>query len=143
MLLQLADVCSQLVRGEHVEMTDKWLRYGNPWEIPRPEWAVEVKLGGEVQQYVDNQCRLRARWYSAWSVIGTPFDTPILGYHNNTANTLQLWSAEVPEAFDLATFNRGDYWGTVNLKVVSEYITKVLYPNDEQIQGKELRLEQQ
>ena len=129
--------------GQQVEKTDKWLRYGNPWELPRPEWAVEVKLGGEVQQYVDHLGRLRARWYPAWSVIGTPFDTPILGYHNNTANTLRLWRAEAPEAFDLDTFNRGDYWGAVNRKIASENITKVLYPNDEQIQGKELRLQQQ
>jgi len=79
---------------------------------------------------------------SHW-VLGVPFDTPILGYHNNTANTLRLWRAEAPEAFDFDTFNRGDYWGAVNHKVVSENITKVLYPNDEQIQGKELRLQQQ
>jgi starch phosphorylase len=76
-------------------------------------------------------------------VIGTPYDTPVLGYRNNTANTLRLWRAEAPESFDLSTFNRGDYWGAVNKKVVSENITKVLYPNDEQIQGKELRLQQQ
>ena len=129
--------------GQQVEKTDQWLRNGNPWELPRPEWSVEVKLGGEVQHYVDHLGRHRAQWYPSWSVIGVPFDTPILGYRNNTANTLRLWRAEAPEAFDLDTFNRGDYWGAVNRKIVSENITKVLYPNDEQIQGKELRLEQQ
>jgi starch phosphorylase len=129
--------------GQQLEMTDKWLHYGNPWELPRPEWAVEVKLGGEVQQYVDHLGRLRARWYPSWSVIGTPFDTPIHGYRNNTANTLRLWRAEAIDAFEFDIFNRGDYWGAVNRKIVSENITKVLYPNDEQIQGKELRLEQQ
>ena len=129
--------------GQQIEKTDKWLRFGNPWELPRPSWSVEVKLGGEVQQYVDHLGRYRARWYPAWTVIGMPFDTPILGYRNHTANTLRLWRAEAPEAFDLDTFNRGDYWGAVNRKIVSENITKVLYPNDEQIQGKELRLQQQ
>ena len=140
---QFGIFAQEIKDGEQVEMTDKWLHYGNPWELPRPEWAVEVKLGGEVQQYEDHLGRHRDRWYPSWSVIGTPFDTPILGYHNNTANTLRLWRAEAPEAFDLGTFNRGDYWGAVNRKIVSENITKVLYPNDEQIQGKELRLEQQ
>jgi starch phosphorylase len=132
-----------IVDGEQVELTDKWLRNGNPWELPRPEWAVEVKLGGHTHHFADKRGRLRAQWIPALTVIGTPFDTPILGYHNNTANTLRLWRAEAPESFDLSTFNRGDYWGAVNKKVVSENITKVLYPNDEQIQGKELRLQQQ
>ena len=75
--------------------------------------------------------------------MGIPYDTPILGYRNNTANTLRLWRAEAPESFDLRVFNRGDYYGAVQQKVVSENISKVLYPNDEQIKGKELRLEQQ
>ena len=74
---------------------------------------------------------------------GIPYDTPVLGYRNNTANTLRLWRAEAPESFDLSVFNRGDYYGAVQQKIVSENISKVLYPNDEQIQGKELRLEQQ
>ena len=132
-----------IVDGQQVELTDKWLRYGNPWELPRPEWAVEVKLGGHTYQFTDEKGRVRHQWVPSWVVIGTPYDTPILGYHNYTANTLRLWRAEAPESFDLSTFNRGDYWGAVNRKVVSENITKVLYPNDEQIQGKELRLQQQ
>ncbi len=132
-----------IVDGEQVELTDKWLRYGNPWELPRPEWAVEIHFGGHTHHYTDHRGRHRAHWMPALTVIGTPYDTPILGYRNNTANTLRLWRAEAPEAFDLSTFNRGDYWGAVNKKVVSENITKVLYPNDEQIQGKELRLQQQ
>ncbi|MGE0406360.1 MAG: glycogen/starch/alpha-glucan phosphorylase, partial [Candidatus Korobacteraceae bacterium] len=74
---------------------------------------------------------------------GVPYDTPILGYRTNTANTLRLWKAEAPESFDFAVFNRGDYYGAVNKKIVSENLTKVLYPNDEPLQGKELRLEQQ
>jgi starch phosphorylase len=132
-----------IVDGRQVERTDKWLRYGTPWDIPRPEWAVEVKLGGRTEHYTDDGGRHRARWISEQTVIGIPYDTPILGYRNNTANTLRLWRAEAPESFDFAVFNRGDYYGAVNRKIVSENITKVLYPNDEAIQGKELRLEQQ
>src|SRR5689334_12955931 len=133
----------EIVNGWQVERTDKWLRFGNPWEIVRPEWAQEVKFGGHTEQYKDDGDRLRVRWIPGRIVNGVPYDTPILGYRNNTANTLRLWRAEAPESFDFSTFNRGDYYGAVNQKVVSENITKVLYPNDEAIQGKELRLEQQ
>ena len=83
------------------------------------------------------------RWVPARVVNGVPYDTPILGYRVNTANTLRLWRAEAPESFDFSVFNRGDYCGAVNQKITSENITKVLYPNDEQVKGKELRLEQQ
>jgi starch phosphorylase len=129
--------------GWQIEKTDKWLRFGNAWELPRAEWAVEVKLGGHTEKYTDHEGRLRIRWTPARRVVGVPYDTPILGYRVNTANTLRLWRAEAPESFDFSTFNRGDYYGAVNQKVVSENISKVLYPNDEAIQGKELRLEQQ
>ncbi len=133
----------QIVDGWQIEKTDKWLRYGNPWELVRPEWAVEVKLGGTTEHYHDEHGRLRARWVPGKIVAGVPYDTPILGYHTNTANTLRLWKAEAPESFDFASFNSGDYYGAVNQKVTSENLSKVLYPNDEQLRGKELRLEQQ
>jgi glycogen phosphorylase len=133
----------EIVDGWQVEKTDKWLRFGNPWEIVRPEWAVQVKFGGHTEGYVGVEGRYRVRWVPEKTVIGIPYDTPILGYNTNTANTLRLWRAEAPESFDFAVFNRGDYYGAVNNKVVSENITKVLYPNDEAIRGKELRLEQQ
>ena len=133
----------EIIDGWQEEKTDKWLRYGNPWEIQRPEWAVEVKLGGHTETYVDSDRATRVRWVPGWTVLGTPYDTPILGYRNNTANTLRLWKAEATESFDLSHFNRGDYYGAVQKKLVSENITKILYPNDEQIQGKELRLQQQ
>ena len=132
-----------IVDGQQVERTDKWLRHGNPWELARPEWAVEVKLGGHTYSFTDQQGHNRFKWEPSLTVVGTPYDTPILGYRNRTANTLRLWRAEAPESFDLSTFNRGDYWGAVHKKMVSENITKVLYPNDEQVQGKELRLQQQ
>jgi starch phosphorylase len=133
----------EIIDGWQVEKTDKWLRFGNPWELVRPEWAVEVKFGGHTERFVDEQGRQRIRWIPARVVNGVPYDTPILGYRVNTANTLRLWRAEAPESFDFSVFNRGDYWGAVNQKVTSENITKVLYPNDEQVKGKELRLEQQ
>jgi starch phosphorylase len=133
----------ELVDGWQKERTDNWLRFGNPWEIQRPEWSVEVKFRGHTEQYHDELGRLRVRWVAGKEVIGVPYDTPILGYRNNTANTLRLWTSEAAESFDFSTFNRGDYYGAVNNKVASENISKVLYPNDEQIQGKELRLEQQ
>ena len=133
----------EIADGWQVEKTDKWLRFGNGWEVPRAEWAVEVKLGGRTEKYTDHEGKLRIRWIPARVVLGVPYDTPIQGYRVNTSNTLRLWRAEAPESFDFSTFNRGDYYGAVNSKVTSENISKVLYPNDEAIQGKELRLEQQ
>jgi glycogen phosphorylase len=133
----------EIIDGWQVEKTDKWLRFGNPWELVRPEWAVEVKLGGVAEKYIDEHNRQRVRWVPHKTVIGVPYDTPILGYHTNTANTLRLWRSEAPESFDFAIFNSGDYYGAVNQKVASENLSKVLYPNDDQARGKELRLEQQ
>jgi starch phosphorylase len=133
----------EIIDGWQVEKTDKWLRFGNPWELIRPEWAVEVKFGGSADSYIDEHNRLRVRWIPHKTVIGVPYDTPILGYQTNTANTLRLWRSEAPESFDFAIFNSGDYYGAVNQKVESENLSKVLYPNDEQARGKELRLEQQ
>ena len=133
----------EIVDGQQVEKTDKWLRRGNPWELVRPEWAVEVKLGGSTERHLDIDGRETVRWVPNRIVKGVPYDTPILGYRTNTANTLRLWRAEAPDSFDFQQFNRGDYYGAVHRKVVSENLTKVLYPNDEPIQGKELRLEQQ
>ena len=133
----------EIVDGWQTEKTDKWLTYGNPWELPRPEWTVDVKFGGHTERYVDDVGRMRVRWVPGKLVNGVPYDTPVQGYRNYTANTLRLWRAEAPESFDFAVFNRGDYYGAVNQKVTSENITKVLYPNDDQARGKELRLEQQ
>ncbi|BAZ68840.1 MAG: glycogen/starch/alpha-glucan phosphorylase [Pelatocladus maniniholoensis HA4357-MV3] len=129
--------------GWQVEITDKWLQWGNPWEIPRPEVAYEVKLGGHTEPYTDQHGNYRVRWIPDQIIKGIAYDTPILGYKVNTTNILRLWKAEAPESFDFHSFNIGDYYGAVNKKVVSENISKVLYPNDEQVQGKQLRLEQQ
>ncbi|QUS61555.1 glycogen/starch/alpha-glucan phosphorylase [Synechocystis sp. PCC 7339] len=129
--------------GWQVEITDKWLQLGNPWEIARPEAAVLVKLGGHTEPYTDHQSNYRVRWVPNNLVKGIPYDTPILGYRVSTANNLRLWKSEAAESFDFQRFNMGDYYGAVQDKVTSENLTKVLYPNDEQIQGKELRLAQQ
>lgn len=129
--------------GWQVERTDKWLRYGNPWEVARPEWSQEVKFGGYTETFTDEQGRFRVRWVPNREVLGVPYDTPILGYQVNTANTLRLWKAEAIESFDFDAFNQGNYYGAVEDKVASENITKVLYPNDEKLSGKQLRLEQQ
>lgn len=129
--------------GWQVEITDKWLRYGNPWEVVRPESELEVKLGGRTEASTDEQGRYRSRWVPYKVVRGVPYDTPILGFQANTVNTLRLWKAEAPESFDFDAFNKGDYLGAVREKSECENITKVLYPNDDSAQGKQLRLEQQ
>jgi starch phosphorylase len=129
--------------GWQIEVADKWLRLGDPWELPRPESSVNVNFGGHTEIHTDSQGRYRVRWIPAQVVKGVPHDMAILGYKVNTANTLRLWKAEARESFDFQEFNVGDYYGAVHDKVVTENITKVLYPNDEPAQGKQLRLEQQ
>jgi glycogen phosphorylase len=133
----------QIRDGWQVEMTDKWLRLGNPWEIRQPEIAIPVGFGGHTEGYTDQNGRHRVRWIPARVVNGIAYDTPILGYRANTANLLRLWSAEAVDSFDFESFNTGDYYGAVEEKVASETISKVLYPNDTAHQGKQLRLEQQ
>ncbi|QJD28979.1 glycogen/starch/alpha-glucan phosphorylase [Methylococcus geothermalis] len=129
--------------GWQVEVTDKWLLYGNVWEIKRPSFAQVVKLGGHTESYTDEHGGFRVRWIPDRVVVGVPYDTPIVGYRSDSCVLLRLWSAEAAQSFDFADFNRGDYYGAVEEKVFSENISKVLYPNDEQLEGKRLRLEQQ
>ena len=129
--------------GWQVEVTDKWLQHGNPWEIARPGIAYHVGLGGRTEPYQDVDGRFRVRWLPDRDVRGVAYDTPIAGYRVGTCGLLRLWKAEAAESFDFQAFNLGDYWGAVDQKVVSENISKVLYPNDELVQGRELRLEQQ
>ena len=136
-------IFDQVIRdGWQVEITDKWLRFGNPWEIGRPEIVFDVQFGGHTQSYLENG-RYRVRWIPQRVVRGTAFDTPVAGYRNGTVNLLRLWKAEAAESFDFQAFNTGDYYGAVFEKMVSENISKVLYPNDESPQGKQLRLQQQ
>jgi starch phosphorylase len=137
-------IFDQIIRdGWQCEITDKWLRNGNPWEISRSEIAYAVKFGGRTEGFTDENGRFRIRWIPETEVKGVAYDTPILGYRVNTCNILRLWKAEAIESFDFAAFNHGDYYRAVQDKMVSENITKVLYPNDEVAAGKELRLKQQ
>jgi starch phosphorylase len=133
----------QIRDGWQVESTDKWLRLGNPWALERPEDAFEVKLGGRTETQSDSTGRAHVTWIPQKVVRGIPHDTPILGYRTNTANTMRLWSAQAVESFDFGTFNNGDFVGAVADKVSSENISKILYPNDDGLQGKQLRLAQQ
>jgi starch phosphorylase len=129
--------------GWQVETTDKWLQKGNPWEIVRPEVGYYVNLRGHTERYTDPDGRMRVRWVPASRVKGIACDIPILGYRVNTCNTLRLWRSEAVESFDFQDFNVGDYYGAVREKVISETLSKVLYPNDEPEAGKRLRLAQQ
>ncbi|MDT0690467.1 glycogen/starch/alpha-glucan phosphorylase [Salegentibacter sp. F188] len=128
--------------GWQIESTDKWLHNRNPWEVIRPEISFEVKFGGHTEHSRDQDNKLHIEWIPGTEIKGTAFDTPILGYQSN-AIILRLWKAEATESFDFAAYNLGDYYRAVEKKMRSENITKVLYPNDENLSGKELRLKQQ
>lgn len=128
--------------GYQVEEPDNWLRFGNPWEIERPEAQFEVHFGGRVQMESENG-KLRARWLDYDTVLGVPYDIPIPGYGNNTVNNLRLWSARSTEEFNLSFFNNGDYVKAYEQKTLTENISKVLYPNDNIERGRELRFKQQ
>jgi starch phosphorylase len=137
-------IFDQAIRdGWQVELTDKWLRFGNPWEIVRSEVTFDARFGGRTEYYNDEQGRYRVRWLPEKVVRGVAYDTPVPGYQVATTNLLRLWKAEATESFDFEAFNVGDYYGAVDQKVASETISKVLYPNDEPEVGKQLRLAQQ
>ncbi len=129
--------------GWQVEVTDKWLRFGNPWEIPGPEIAYDVGFRGHTEIYKDDQGCDRVRWIPNHVVKGMAYDTPVPGYQVDMVDILRLWKSEAVESFNFQAFNVGDYYGAVEEKVTSETISKVLYPNDEPEIGKRLRLAQQ
>ncbi len=131
----------KIVGGNQVEEPDGWLKDGYPWEMERPEYAQTVKFGGHVE-CITERGRQQWRWVPGEQVQGVPYDLPIVGY-KNAVNTLRLWSAKAVEEFDLADFNKGSYVEAVESKVLAENLTKVLYPNDNTMAGKELRLRQQ
>ena len=137
-------IFEQVIRdGYQVERADEWLRFGNPWEIERPEYTVTVSFGGRTEQVSDGHGGFRIVWLPADQVYGVPYDTPIAGFHTNTVNTLRLWAARAGQDFDFSLFNSGDYVSAVQAKNASEVISKVLYPNDNFEAGKELRLRQE
>ena len=133
----------QIRDGWQVEITDAWLRNGNPWELPRHKLRFPVKLGGHTEHYTDEHGQLRANWVPELTVYGKAYDTPILGYGVPNVNLLRLWKSEPRESFNFQAFNTGDYYGAVGDMVIAENLSKVLYPNDEPEAGKELRLKQQ
>lgn len=137
-------IFNQLIReGCQVEVTDKWLKGGWPWELPQPDEACCVGFGGRTESYLDDRGNYRSRWIPAEHAIGIPHDVPVLGYRVNTCNRLRLWRADTTESFDFYAFNIGDYYGAVEEKVGSETLSKVLYPNDGTDEGRRLRLKQQ
>ncbi|MBX7222894.1 MAG: glycogen/starch/alpha-glucan phosphorylase [Blastocatellia bacterium] len=133
----------RIKNGYQIERPDNWLRYGNPWEIPRPQALFPVNFYGRVLQYVDQNKNLVTAWLDTTEVLAMAYDTPIPGYKSNTVNTLRLWSAKASRDFDFDYFNKGDYIGALEAKNDSETISKVLYPNDNRVSGKELRLKQE
>jgi starch phosphorylase len=129
--------------GFQVESPDNWLRYGNPWEIPRPDALFPVRFYGRADHYRDEHGDPRVRWVDAEEVWAMAYDTPVAGFGNDTVNTLRLWAAKSSREFDLQSFNAGEYVRAVEDKTRTENISKVLYPPDDQYAGKELRLKQQ
>jgi len=129
--------------GYQLEEPDHWLRDGNPWEVPRPEYEQTIHFGGRTEHFHDQDGNHRARWLDTHDVVAIPYDLPISGYRNSTVNTLRLWKSTATKAFDLDDFNKGSYSEAVEAKNDAEHITMVLYPNDASESGKELRLKQQ
>jgi starch phosphorylase len=131
-----------IVDGQQVEHPDNWLRYPNPWEVPRTHRIYLVKFGGVVRTHRQGT-RDVFEWTDTDNVVAMAYDIPVPGYRNNTVNTLRLWSAEASREFDIASFSRGDYWHAVQEKTVSENLSRVLYPNDQMESGRDLRLRQE
>jgi glycogen phosphorylase len=133
----------RIVGGAQVEVADGWLRYGNPWEIDRTGARFRVQFGGRVQRSIDGAGQVVHEWVDTRDVLATPYDTPIPGYGTKTVNTLRLWGAKAVREFDLDEFNEGDYIGAIEARAQSENICRVLYPSDNALAGKELRLAQE
>lgn len=133
----------EIVNGQQMEKPDAWRRFGNPWEIVRPEYAVKVHLYGKVEARFDDLGESCPMWADTRSIVGVPWDIPVAGYGCTTVNFLRLWESRASRDFDLEVFNAGGYVEAVQEKAESESVSKVLYPNDETEAGKELRLVQQ
>jgi len=129
--------------GRQEEVADQWLRMGNPWEIARPEICYDIPFGGRTEVFFDETGRYRVRWHPDQLIRGVAYDTMITGYASPSVIMLRLFKAEATNSFDLRSFNVGDYYGAVHEKIGSENLTKVLYPNDEPVAGRKLRLMQQ
>ncbi len=132
----------RIQNGWQVEQPDNWLQLGYPWEIAHPEFSFPVQFQGRVEMRQGPR-RVEWHWVDTQNVVGMPYDLPIVGYGGRAVNTLRLWSAKAAEEFNLDDLNRGSYVEAVQNKVLAENLTKVLYPNDNVFEGKELRLKQQ
>ena len=132
----------KIVNGYQTELPDEWLDSGIIWEIETPEEAVEIKFGGNIVEYVEDG-RLKFKVENSTSVIAVPYDMPIIGYKRKTVNSLRLWSARSPVHFDMESFSAGDYAKAGESKALAEVLSKVLYPEDAHIEGKQLRLKQE
>ena len=132
----------QIVDGWQMELPDNWLQMGDVWLVPKEDDAVEVRFGGEVNEWYDNgKFKIAQHGYS--TVMAVPYNFYISGYGTQSVNKLVLWSAKLPQSFDMAAFSRGDYVRALEQNTMAETISKVLYPADDHIQGKRLRLKQQ
>jgi starch phosphorylase len=133
----------RIIDGNQAESPDSWLRYGNPWEVPRPDVLLPVKYYGRVEHYTDENGAGRMRWVDTGDVYAMAYDLAVPGYRNDVVNSLRLWAAKASREFDLDKFNAGAYVAAVEDKNSSENISKVLYPSDNVYAGRELRLKQQ
>ncbi len=130
-------------QGQQIEHPDNWIIFGSPWEVMRPEYIQEVRLFGRIENVFDDRGNYRPRWVDTKTILGVPHDIPIAGHGTTTVNLLRLWASKSTEDFDLDAFNRGGYVEAVREKAIGETVSKVLYPNDQTENGKELRLMQQ
>jgi starch phosphorylase len=133
----------KIVDGGQHEVPDNWLRYQNPWEFDRQEHLHPIRFEGHVVEFTDRDGSKRCSWVDYYEVMALAYDFPVPGYKNNTVNTMRLWSAKASRDFDLNFFNQGNYIGSVESKMKTENISKVLYPADHMLEGKELRLRQE
>ncbi len=137
-------IFNQIIKdGFQVEEPEFWLNFGYPWELERPEYSQQINFFGEINRTHDEFGNHICEWNNTKKVMAVPYDIPIIGYGNNTVNSLRLWAARSSNQFDLKIFNHGDYIKAVEDKNYSENISRVLYPNDNIYEGKELRLKQQ
>ncbi len=132
-----------IIDGQQREAPDNWLRYGNPWEVPRADVMFPVRMYGRTERYIDDEGRSRIRWIETQNVWAMAYDIAVPGFRNDTVNSLRLWAAKSSREFDLAQFNAGAYVAAVEDKNSTENISKVLYPPDDRYAGRELRLKQQ
>jgi glycogen phosphorylase len=133
----------RIQNGHQVEEPDEWLARVSPWEVARPEYTFRVKFGGKVVSRVNRVGKTEFDWVDTEDILAMAYDIPVPGYANRTVNNLRLWSAKATQEFDLDIFNQGDYFSATSKKTESESISKVLYPNDNSPEGRELRLKQQ